>query len=147
MGLMLKEITVDKWEECTLLKTSHDQRSFVASNLYSIAEAKFHPTYTIWAIYEDDTMVGFVMYGINNDDGYYWIYRLMIDQKYQRKGYGKATIEQVINILKSQPNCLVIMIGFHPENIGAEKLYESVGFEIGEISPGGERLGRYYFDK
>jgi diamine N-acetyltransferase len=145
LTINLQEINASNWEECIQLKTAKEQQSFVASNLYSLAESKFFPSYTTLGIYVDETMVGFVMYGIDVDDGNYWIYRIMIDEKYQKKGYGKSALLQVIDRLEKIPEFPVVMIGFHDENVGAKELYKSVGFEIGEIAPWGERLACYYF--
>jgi ribosomal protein S18 acetylase RimI-like enzyme len=45
-------------------------------------------------------MVGFVMYGIDADDDNYWIYRLMIDARHQRKGYGRAAMTELLRRLQ-----------------------------------------------
>jgi diamine N-acetyltransferase len=144
MVVELKEITAENWEACIHLEPEESQKTYVASNLYSLAESKFFPSYLPFAVYAGQEIVGFVMYGIDPDDQNYWIYRLMIDQKHQRKGYGKAAILEVIERIKSNPVSRVIMIGFHPGNHAAEQLYSSAGFRIGEKAPWGERLGRYH---
>jgi diamine N-acetyltransferase len=144
MVVELKEITTENWEACIHLEPAESQKTYVASNLYSLAESKFFPSYIPLAVYTGQEMAGFVMYGIDPDDQNYWIYRLMIDQKHQRKGYGKAAILEVIERIKRNPVSRVIMIGFHPDNHAAEQLYSRVGFCIGEKAPWGERLGRYH---
>jgi len=58
----LRKITEDNYSECLGLKVSKEQERYVASNVYSLAqawvvEASAHP----FAIYAEDTMVGFVM--------------------------------------------------------------------------------------
>ena len=41
MTIILKEIDNQNWKQCIKLKVRMDQQGFVASNLYSLAEAKF----------------------------------------------------------------------------------------------------------
>lgn len=63
----------------------------------------------------------------------------MIDEKYQGKGYGRAAALEVIKRLRQNENCKEIYLSCNPENIIAEKLYKSIGFErTGELNEGGE---------
>lgn len=41
-------------------------------------------------------MVGFTLYGIDDEDQQYWMYRLMIDEKHQGKGFGTQAVRLVI---------------------------------------------------
>ena len=99
------------------------------NNLYSIAEAQFYPQAVPLAIYNtQDQMVGFVMYGVDVESGKWKIFRLMIDQAYQGKGYGRAAMEQVIERLSAQPDCNEILIDYQTANDAARRLYASFGF-------------------
>lgn len=72
------------------------------------------------------------MYGIDPDDGNYWIYRFMIDESHQRQGYGLQAMLLLIDEIKSsnKDNIPAIMIGYHTDNVGAHHFYQSVGFEF-----------------
>ena len=105
-----------------------EQKKFVADNLFSLAQAKAFPECICLSIYHDDILVGFTMYCIDVDDYEYWIYRLMIDEKYQSKGYGKAAMEKLITRIKEDQEHQVIHISFEPENTWAKQLYEKLGF-------------------
>jgi len=85
MPIKLRAIDQDNWKECIGLQVNDNQKTFVATNVFSLAEVSFYPTYTALAIYKDDAMVGFLLYGKDPDDGKYWIPRLMIDKRYQGK--------------------------------------------------------------
>lgn len=103
MDVILKELTQGNWEDCIELKIHPEQENFVASNLYSIAESQFIEGCVPLAIYNDDILVGFIMYEPdleNQADKVYFITRLMIDSTYQGKGYARAAIQQVISRLK-----------------------------------------------
>jgi diamine N-acetyltransferase len=48
------------------------QQGFIASNLYSIAEVQFLENFEAFAIYKEETVIGFIMFGIDPDDNNYW---------------------------------------------------------------------------
>ena len=133
-----REITEDNYEDCLNLKVSDSQKSFVASNVYSLAEAwVFHETAYPFAIYGDDKMVGFIMMGFYKPKGVYTIWRFMIDERFQGQGYGKAAILLAIEYLKNRFNLNEIYTSFVIGNNTAERLYYSVGFrQTGEIENG-----------
>ncbi|WMM23382.1 GNAT family N-acetyltransferase [Tissierella sp. MB52-C2] len=127
---MLKLIDVDSenfWE-IIKLKVTKEQEEFVASNTFSIAQSKVQPECIPLAIYMDETPIGFLMYCMDSIDNEYWIYRVMIDTKYQSKGYGRQAMELLINRIKEDKEHRVIYISFEPENQWAKSMYESMGF-------------------
>lgn len=78
------------------------------------------------AIYNDEEMVGFVMYGL--DEGELWIMRYMIDYRHQGKGFGKLALQLIIEEIWDNYNEPQIKISIEPENIKAKQLYEGFGF-------------------
>ncbi len=138
----LRPVTIQNWEALIQLKVRDDQRGFVASNLYSIAQAQFgeefeghwdlHP----FGIYAGEEPVGFVMYGFNFDCPAYeaFIIRLMVDQNRQGKGYGRSGMEKVLEVLRADERIHAVGISYEPHNEAARKLYASLGFvETGRI--------------
>lgn len=126
--IVLKNIDTDNFNQVLKLKVSKEQDNFVASNTYSIAQAKVQPECDPLAIYDNETLVGFIMYCMDSDDKEYWIYRLMIDQKYQGQGYGRKAMEVLIAKIQEDKEHHMIYISFEPENVVAKALYESMGF-------------------
>lgn len=124
----LKEITRDNWRAATRLKLGEGQDKFVAPNWYSILEAMFDG-FNSRAIYADEEMVGYTMFGLDDETGSQWIARLMIAKDHQGKGYGRAAMQQLIQYFRDLPNCTEVFISFEPENHPAQKLYSSLGFE------------------
>lgn len=127
------------------LKVAENQRHFVSSNGRSIIEA-----YTTivgngyafpFGIYDDDTPVGFLMIGFSTDDywddapsvatGNYNLWRLMIDEKYQNKGYGREAVKLALDFIKMLPcgEAEYCWLSYEPENEVARRLYHSFGFE------------------
>ena len=131
------------------LSVSKDQESFVAPNDLSIIEAYIAVTGNGHAfpfgIFENDDPVGFLMIGYDVDDYYenpphiaygnYSIWRLMIDEKYQNKGYGKEALRLALEFVRSFPcgEAEFCYLSYELENMKAKKLYSEFGFlENGE---------------
>jgi len=134
----LREITPDNFAECLRLKVADTQKTLVAPNVKSLAEAYVYPGMHPYAIYDasdgqpsESPMVGFTMYEIGNGIGF--ITRIMIDEEYQRKGYGKAAIAEVIQKLRSEPEVSTIATSHLKHNKSAAQFFDAVGFE--EWSP------------
>jgi len=134
----LRKIDADNYSECLDLQVNDDQRNFVASNVYSLAQAWVHYENAYpFAIYAGDVMVGFVMMGYDSEKNRYIIWRFMIDKRYQNKGYGKAALALSIKHLAEKYNVNEIFLSFEPANHIAERLYDSFGFmKTGEVDHG-----------
>ena len=133
----LREITMDNFQECIGLTVAEDQRGFVASNMYSLAEAKADGVSVPLAIYSFDVMVGFIMYWFDAESGTGYIDRLMLATEHQGRGYGRAAMLEVIDRLRNTPGCMRIRTSFVPANAVAEGLYVSLGFRrTGEVVHG-----------
>ncbi|MBL8061656.1 MAG: GNAT family N-acetyltransferase [Anaerolineales bacterium] len=137
-------VTKDNWRALTKLKVREDQRNFVATNTYSIAEAQFgddvegegHWDMFPYGIYDGDTPVGFLMIAYNYNaprfQGY--ILRLMVDEKFQGKGFGKFAMNWTLEKYRADDRVKMVAISYEPENEAARQLYASLGFvETGEI--------------
>lgn len=140
MSISLRDITADNWEQCIALTPQESQVQFIAPNVYSIAQSKFLTNFYTKGIYSDDTMVGFVMYGLDPDDWNYWVYRLMVDAKHQGKGFGRAGMELAVEHMTALEDCRKIVVAYHPQNEGARQLYAKLGFAFETDAPWGEKM-------
>jgi len=133
----LKAITSDNFEECLKLEVLDNQKNFVTSNTYSLAQAwVFYETAYPFAIYDGDIMIGFIMMGYYKPKDVYNIWRFMIDKQFQGKGYGKTALLLAVEYLKKKHKINEVFLSVEPDNTIAEKLYRSVGFY-----PTGETAG------
>jgi ribosomal protein S18 acetylase RimI-like enzyme len=154
MNIRLEAITRLNWEEALELQVTDDHKEYVASNLYSIAEAQFIPGVDAYAIYREDKMVGFAMFGSTDipaaDDGTkdprFWIWRLMIAEGEQYKGYGKEAMKIIIGKAREADE-KVIMVSTEPQNVKAIKFYKDLGFEETGIIDDGEEVFRLPLEK
>ena len=126
MSITFREITVENFNDCTELD-ANDEGRFVAPNVYSIAESKFNTNLQLKAIYNENVMVGFIMYEINKAKKELYIYRLMIDKKYQNKGYGKESLDLIKDISRGR-GLERIKLSTSKENVHGIRLYEKSGF-------------------
>lgn len=137
MNIELREINMANFKDCLKLELNEEQKNFMASNMFSLAEAAADKVSCPMAIYSDETMVGFVMYDYDPATKSGWITRLMVDYRYQGKGYGKYAINEVINRFKATDGCEFIKTSYVLKNKRAGRLYKSLGFnETGELIDG-----------
>jgi len=150
--ISLPKITFENFGECISLEVREDQKNFVARNLYSLAEAYIALTNGSvpmpFAIYNDETMVGFIMISYepadeddDDDETVYLIWRLMIDKKYQGMGYGRQAMEKALEYIRTFPHgeAGLAVVSYNPDNKAARQLYASLGFEeTGELNEDGE---------
>jgi len=111
------------------MKVKDSQKGFVADNVYSLAQAWLHRDIARpFAIYDDDAAVGFIMFDYNESDTECGIWRFMIDEKYQGKGYGRAAMAAALEYIRKNPAFKKARLSYAPANAAAEKLYLSFGF-------------------
>ena len=126
----LRDITTENFWDVIDLAVKPDQEKLVLSNAISIAQAKVQPECIPLAIYHDEELVGFLMYCVDRDDNEYWLYRIMIDQRHQGKGYGRQAMERLIGMIKQDKERHRIYLGVHRDGGASVKLYESLGFRF-----------------
>ncbi|MGO4346606.1 GNAT family N-acetyltransferase [Paenibacillus sp. MCAF9] len=144
--ITLKALDISNWEQCAQLKPKPEQEKYIAPNIYSIAEVQFLKGFVTRAIYNDEVMIGFTMFGLDPDDGNYWIYRFMIDGAFQGQGHASKAMLLVIDEIKNASDRTdVIVLGYKPENERARKLYSKAGFKEECYAPWGEVLAKYSF--
>ena len=136
----LHPITEENLNDCINLEVSVTQTKLVASNTKSLAEAYVNSSLTPLGIYDvaargwekpKSPMIGFTMYELVAGVGF--ILRLMIDRKFQRQGYGKATMIEVIRRLRFHPEVEIIATSHRKENVAVISLCKSLGFRKWEI--------------
>ncbi len=102
----LRPIDDSNREAVEALEVSPGQQRFVSNVADSLREAAAEPDgrALYWAVYADETPVGFVM--ISDEVGgrgyipqYLW--KLFIDERYQRRGYGTATLDLIVEYFEA----------------------------------------------
>jgi diamine N-acetyltransferase len=135
--ITLRPITRDNFDAVFQLRIADDQKTFVEANMVSIAEAYVRPTFYPLAIYADEELVGFTMYGYEDRPGQWSILQLMIDLRHQRKGHGRRAMQLLIPMMIERHGMEEIVLCYFRGNDVAAGLYRGLGFvETGEVDGG-----------
>ncbi|MFF2188886.1 GNAT family N-acetyltransferase [Streptomyces sp. NPDC058155] len=124
----LREVDDENWRAVADVVPLDDQRRHVASMaarylLLSMREDSWNSL----AVCADDAVVGHIMWG-RDEDGSHWIGGMLIDGAEQGKGLGRALLRTMTGWLAAQEGCWTIRLAYHPDNVVAGRLYESLGF-------------------
>ncbi len=147
--LHLEKIDYLNWHDIEELRVTKEQKGYLDSNVgslalaYVIREAGFHVF--PFGIYKGEKPIGFVMIGYDipldvEDDlnekywftrDSYFIWRFMIDKRFQGKGYGKQALELVLDFIRSAPcrKAKYAWLCYANDNEAARKMYAGFGFE------------------
>lgn len=98
--LTFREITEKNWLEVANLKPKDGQVGNLAPNVWSLCEAHYSEDAWVRAIYADETPVGMLMMATWDPDEAYYIWRFMIDGRYQRLGYGRRGVEFAVGHIR-----------------------------------------------
>jgi diamine N-acetyltransferase len=140
----LREITPANEASVRTLAAPYGEDLFVVSASESLDEAASSPDARPWyrAIYLGDRPIGFVMLSFDVPQGQpeypwrYFLWRLLIDPRYQRRGYGHTAMALVMDVVRSSPGGTELFTSVFPGDGGPAPFYRSIGFE-----PTGEWFG------
>jgi len=142
----LQPVNRDNWREVTKLEVADSQREFVAEPSYYLALCSYDGLWQPLAIYLSDQVIGFMMWAVDEADGSCWLGGILIDQKHQRKGYGRKAIQAAIGILSDKHGYQNFALSYAPEN-SAKHLYHSLGFIETDEWEGDEIVSRLSLEK
>ena len=133
----LREVTEDTVRTICNLSATEDQRRFVAPNAVSIAQAHFSKHAWFRAIYAGETPVGFLMLEDQPEKPEYYLWRMMIDARHQRLGFGRRAIELLVEHVRTRPRAIELLTSVAQEEGGPQAFYERLGFALtGEYEEG-----------
>lgn len=129
MKLTLRPIDRTNYDDCIKLKVREDQEGYVASNLYSLVQAAYEPQLYPLGVYDDERIVGFILYDFDEELNGWSMSRFMIDSSLQGQGYGKEALKIFISYFKEKyPDVKQLYTSAEVENNLAISMYEKVGF-------------------
>ena len=88
----LRPVDAGSWRDVAGLTVTPDQQRFVAAPTYYLALCAYGDVWHPLAVHAADGVVGFLMWGIDDDDGSVWLGGLLVDEAFQRRGYGRAAV-------------------------------------------------------
>jgi diamine N-acetyltransferase len=137
-AVTLREVTKENLRDILMLRVAPEQERFVASNAVSIAQAHFDPEIAWFrAIYADDTPVGFLMLHDEPTVPTYFLWRFMIDHRFQGRGYGRLALELLIDHVRSRPGATFLSLSHVPGEGDPSPFDQRMGFtHTGELDEG-----------
>ena len=135
----LQPITGSNRDALEALRVSPAQRRFVSGVSESLRQAAEHPRARAipWGVYAKHTPVGFVMIADEVDGPPYiphYLWKLLIDERHQRKGYGTATLDLIVEYFRGRQGVEVIWTSAGQGEGSPIPFYERYGFEqTGEL--------------
>jgi diamine N-acetyltransferase len=140
----LEKITEATFRTVIDMKVTSEQSKFVAPNVVSLAQAwLYYDAARPFVLMNADIPVGFIMLDWDEGERTVGIWRFMIAEPYQKRGFGRAAMQEVIRMIRDEDKFDLIHLDYVPENTIAKSLYESFGFrETGEME-GNEIVMKY----
>ena len=123
---------------------------YVPSVADSIEEAAVTPEGNPWyrAVYLEGQPVGFVMLSWDVTPqpphflGPWFLWRLIVDERHQRRGIGRAIVDEVVRLTRAE-GATELLTGHGMGEGDPGEFYERLGFvPTGEFDPDGDRLLR-----
>jgi diamine N-acetyltransferase len=145
-------VTEDDVEAVMGLRRGPGQDRYLGSRIShfedAIADAKACPR--MWSVHDGDELVGFVMISddipqatLDADDdvvGPYFLWRLLIDARYQGRGYGRAALDAVVDYVRAK-NGRVLLTSCKAGEGSPQPFYLRYGFQkTGEVKWGEDLL-------
>ena len=119
-----------------------EQQRFVSTVQRSLAEAVEAPEANPWyrGVYDGGEPVGFVMiaWDVTTEDGLigpWFLWKLAIDRRHQRRGYGQAVVGAIVDIVRSNGGT-ELFTSYVDEPGGPGPFYARLGF-----TPAGDHEG------
>jgi diamine N-acetyltransferase len=131
----LREITDDNRAAVLALRVAPQQQRFVGGSVQgALRDASEYPHAKPWyrVIYADDEPVGLVMVSWDVEPqppeiiGPWFLWKLLIDQRYQGRGYSSEAVRQVARLVRAE-GASELLTSYVPEDGGPAGFYRRLG--------------------
>ena len=149
--VQLRDIVTDDDRRAVLgLRRARGQERYLGSMESHFEDALAEPRAKpkMWSVHDGDELVGFVMIsdGIEELDedlvGPYYLWRLLIGEQFQGRGYGAATIDAVVDYLRDRPAADALFTSCEAGDGSPQGFYLRYGFVLTGEKKWGEDLLR-----
>ncbi|MES2615229.1 MAG: GNAT family N-acetyltransferase, partial [Bdellovibrionota bacterium] len=134
--ISFEDITKENYLKYITLKVKQHQEEFIASNVFSLAQALFYSKAKFQGILANKIPIGFYMTIQCNDlfeyeDGIEqpFLWRFMIDKNYQSKGFGKKALISIIEKIKQDYEAKILLTSCISKKGSPEEFYLKIGFK------------------
>jgi diamine N-acetyltransferase len=150
MVVTLREITDGTRDAVLALAVAPGQERFVGSVRDALELAVEYPHAKPWyrAVYVGDEPVGFIMISWNVQPqppsiiGPWFLWKIIIDERYQGHGYGAEAVRQVAQLIRAE-GATELLTSYVPQDGGPAGFYQRLGFvPTGEFDDNREPIVR-----
>ena len=131
-NIKLTRIDENNFLQAFNLRLDKEQETFVSNPIRSLAQAYVYYNQCIpFGIFDDDTMVGYVMVIYDYDLEEYNLWHMMIDVSYQHQGFGQLALKKCLDYITSKPfgPSNKVTLTCNKNNSIALHLYHKFGFK------------------
>ena len=128
MDVSLVEVTKENVNAVLGLEVAPEQTGLVATNAKSIAQAHYEPHAWFRAIATGDELVGFAMVYREPEARVFYVWRFMIDGRFQGRGYGRDAMKLLLAEARSD-GVDEVLLNVVPGERSALEFYRRLGFE------------------
>ncbi|HFI0517376.1 TPA: GNAT family N-acetyltransferase [Streptococcus suis] len=130
--IRLELVNKDNFDQVLDLEVAPKDQRRVASVEYSLAQAWLYRDSDVlfpYAVKSGQLTVGFLLLSYQPMENSYYIWRLLIDQKYQNQGFGKEVIRQVLQRARDDQQCHKVTVNYVIGNHKMRYILEKFGFQ------------------
>jgi diamine N-acetyltransferase len=148
IDISLREVNEQTFDDVLAIKIAPEQEPFVGTVAQALEEAEEVPEGKPWyrAVYAGERAVGFVMlsWNVTPDPpdiiGPWFLWKLIVDQRWQGHGYGRAIVERVAAIVRAE-GATELLTSYAAGQGSPQRFYERVGFlPTGDFDNEGETI-------
>ncbi|HFI0070406.1 TPA: GNAT family N-acetyltransferase [Streptococcus suis] len=130
--IRLELVNKDNFDQVLDLEVAPKDQRRVASVEYSLAQAWLYrdsEDLFPYAVKSGQLTVGFLLLSFQPMENSYYIWRLLIDQKYQNQSFGKEVIRQVLQRARDDQQCHKVTVNYVIGNHKMRYILEKFGFQ------------------
>jgi diamine N-acetyltransferase len=130
--IRLELVNKDNFDQVLDLEVAPKDQRRVASVEYSLAQAWLYRDSEVlfpYAVKSGQLTVGFLLLSYQHMENSYYIWRLLIDQKYQNQSFGKEVIRQVLQRARDDQQCHKVTVNYVIGNHKMRYILEKFGFQ------------------
>lgn len=128
----LREVDAANWRAVAAVTPGPGQDRFVAATTYYLCLGHYGGDWHSLAVDADGSIVGHVMWAVDEEDGSTWLGGLVIDAASQGLGIGRAAVAAFVERFTKEGR-INVALSYSPDNVVAQSLYADLGFvETGE---------------
>ncbi|MCL2513906.1 MAG: GNAT family N-acetyltransferase [Oscillospiraceae bacterium] len=128
----LKPVDETNYEACSNLMCTKEQCAFTNSPGWALLQAAYESykdRVKLMAIYDGKLVIGMIRLDYTESDCYMFT-DLLIDKKYQGKGFAQSALAQVFDIFRADAKHSKIKIKVAENNHAAVHIYKKFGFSF-----------------